>query len=35
VSDGRVTTYLGLGGNLGDRLAELRAGLSALAGHPA
>jgi len=34
VSDGRVTTYLGLGGNLGDRLAELRAGLSALAGHP-
>jgi len=29
-----VTTYLGLGGNLGDRLAELRAGLAAVAAHP-
>jgi len=29
-----VTVYIGLGSNLGDRLAELRAGVMALADHP-
>lgn len=31
---GVVTVYLGLGGNVGDRLAELRGAVAALAGHP-